>query len=83
VAVLSTAAADLDQLTDPPADNLRILIRDVLAKAARFDTILSLQRDEESEPEVVRIDEAPDVVIELIPPDRQESLPPEMASEAP
>lgn len=83
VSMLSAETGDLDQLADPPADNLRMLVRDVLAKAARFDSILSLQQSQEPEPEVVRIDEAPDVVIELIPPDKQQGLPSEMAQEAP
>lgn len=83
VGVLSAELGDLDQLADPPADNLRMLARDILAKSARFDTILSLPQNENPEPEVVRIDEAPDVVIELIPPDKQPELPSEMAREAP
>ena len=75
VAVLSTETNDIDQLADPPVDNVRLLIRDVLAKAARFDEILSLPSPLQSEPEVIRIDDAPDVVIELIPPARHEALP--------
>jgi hypothetical protein len=75
VTLLSTDLGDIDELADPPADNLRLLIRDVLAKQARFDEILTLPTDEDTEPQVVRIDESPDVVIELIPPERSESLP--------
>ncbi len=75
VKLLSTAVDDVDQLSDPPADQVRLLVRDVLAKHARFDEILSLPGPEEIEPEVIRIDEAPDVVIELIPPERTGALP--------
>lgn len=75
ITVLSTDPADIDQLSDPPADNTRLIVRDVLAKAARFEEILRLPTKEETQPEIVRIDEAPDVVIELIPPDRADALP--------
>ncbi len=75
VTLLSTELGDLEQLADPPTDNVRLLVRDVLAKASRFDEILSLPQPHVEEPEVVRIDEAPDVVIELIPPERSEALP--------
>ena len=75
VTLLSTDTADIDQLSDTPTDKLRLIIRDVLAKQARFDEILTLPTGEEPEPEVVRIDEAPDVVIELIPAERTDALP--------
>jgi hypothetical protein len=75
VTVLSTESGDLEQLADPPADNVRLLIRDVLAKAARFDDILSLPAPAPAEPEVIRIDDAPNVVIELIPPPQDDALP--------
>jgi hypothetical protein len=75
VALLSTDVADVDELSEPPADQVRLLVRDVLAKQARFDEILSLPTPEPSTPEVIRIDEAPDVVIELIPPESKEALP--------
>lgn len=75
VKVLSADQADIPQLADPPLDSARLLIRDVLAKAARFDEILSLPVPEEPAQDVVRIDDVPDVVIELIPPNRSEPLP--------
>ena len=75
VTLLSTDNADVDQLSDPPTDQVRLLVRDVLAKQARFEEILTLPTPEQTEPEVVRIDEVPDVVIELIPSDRNEALP--------
>lgn len=75
ISVLSADKADLPELTDPPADNVRRVVRDVLAKAARFDRILGVPTVEQEDPEVIRIDDAPDVVIELIPPNRNESLP--------
>lgn len=73
VTLLSTDTVDIDQLADPPTDNVRLLVRDVLAKQARFDEILSLPDAGEPEPEIVRIDDAPDVVIELIPAERSEA----------
>ncbi len=75
ITLLSTDRNDIDQLSDPPADHVRLLVRDVLAKQQRFDEILSLPVPAEPEPEVIRIDEAPDVVIELIPPERSDALP--------
>ena len=80
VTLLSTEPVDIDQLSDPPTDNVRLLVRDVLAKQARFDEILSLPNAGEPEPEIVRIDDAPDVVIELIPAERSEPLPVEQAA---
>ncbi len=76
IAVLSADPTDIPELSDPPADNFRLLTRDVLAKAARFDEILRLPSSAEPEPEIVRIDDATDVVVELIPPDPVEALPP-------
>ncbi len=75
VTLLSTDPDDIDLLTDPPADNLRMIVRDVLAKQTRFEEILSLPIKDEPDPQVVRIDETADVVIELIPPERKEALP--------
>lgn len=75
VTVLSANQADIPQLADPPTDNVRLVIRDVLAKAARFDKILSLPTADEPEADVIRIDDTPDVVIELIPPNRSDALP--------
>lgn len=75
VTVLSTEQADIPQLADPPTDNVRLLVRDVLAKAARFDKILSLPVAADDQADVIRIDDTPDVVIELIPPNRPEALP--------
>ncbi len=75
VRLLSTEEEDIAMLADPPADNLRMIVRDVLAKQIRYDEILSLPSDEESEPQVIKVDESADVVIELIPPQQSEALP--------
>ena len=75
IAVLSADKADIPNLADPPSDNARLVIRDVLAKAARFDKILGVPAVPEEDPAVMRIDDAPDVVIELIPSNRSEALP--------
>ena len=76
ITLLSANPDDLDQLSDPPTDQVRLIVRDVLAKHARFEEILRLPKPAEPEPEVVRIDEAPDVVIELVPPEHNSTLPP-------
>ena len=75
VTLLSTDPADIDMLTDPPADNVRMIVRDVLAKQTRFDEILSLPTHDVPDPAVIRVDETPDVVIELIPADHKDALP--------
>jgi hypothetical protein len=75
VRVLSTEVDDIDQLSDPPTDNARMIIRDVLAKSSRFDEILRLPPRNDTAPEVIRVAEGPDVVIELIPHDTAEMLP--------
>jgi DNA invertase Pin-like site-specific DNA recombinase len=75
VNLLSATPDDIDQLSDPPADRVRLIVRDVLAKHARFEEILKLPTPVEPEPEVIRIDEAPDVVIELVPPEHNDALP--------
>lgn len=75
VTLLSATPDDLNQLSDPPADQVRLIVRDVLAKQARFAEILKLPVPADPEPEVIRIDEAPDVVIELVPPDHNDTLP--------
>lgn len=76
ITVLSADPNDIPHLSDPPADNVRLITRDVLAKAARFDEILSLPVEVETDPEVLRIDDTTAVVVELIPPARNEALPP-------
>jgi len=75
VTLLSTEIDDVDMLADPPADNLRMVVRDVLAKQTRFQEILTLPTKDDSESDVIRIDESPDVVIELIPPQHNDALP--------
>ncbi len=75
VSLLSTDPADIEMLADPSADNLRMIVRDVLAKRTRFEEILTLPAKGVAEPEVIRVDETPDVVIELIPPTRNDALP--------
>ncbi|MDJ0954295.1 MAG: recombinase family protein [Acidimicrobiia bacterium] len=75
ITLLSTDIDDVAQLSDPPTDQVRLIVRDVLAKQSRFEEILRVPVPEEPEPEVIRIDEAPDVVIELIPPEPSDALP--------
>jgi DNA invertase Pin-like site-specific DNA recombinase len=77
ISVLSADPGDIPQLSDPPADNIRLITRDVLAKAARFDEILKLPATVVPEPEILRIDEGTDVVVELIPPEPVADLSPD------
>jgi len=80
VAVLSALPEDLEVLADPPADSLRILVRDVLAKVGNHvDLIgagqvvtLSPRAEPPQLPIVERISDPEEadsnVVVELIPP---------------
>jgi DNA invertase Pin-like site-specific DNA recombinase len=69
VTLLSTEPHDVAELADSPADGMRALIRHVLDKQERFESILSLPLTEPEQPSVVRIDDTRDVVVELIPPE--------------
>lgn len=65
ITLLSTDRDDVEQLADQPEDGLRSLIRHVLDKQARFESILKLPTHDEDQ--VATDPSAPDVVIELIP----------------
>lgn len=75
VTLMSAAPDDLNQLSDPPADQVRLIVRDVLAKHSRFEEILKLPAPAEVVTEIIPIDAAPDVVIELVPADPADALP--------
>ncbi len=75
VTLLSTETDDIAELSDPPSDRLRLVVRDVLAKQTHFQEILTLPTPEDPGSEVIRIDDNPDVVIELIPADHNSALP--------
>ena len=66
VAVLSTIDEDLDVLTNPPAEQIRMIVRDVLAKVSLHSDLLG----EAIEPAADEPDgdAESDVIIELIPP---------------
>ena len=66
VTILSTDAADLDQLKEPPDDRSRLFVRDVLTRVQEH----VIASTEAWSPSIVPIDAtAADVVVELIPPD--------------
>ena len=66
VTILSTDAADLDQLKEPPDDRSRLFVRDVLTRVQEH----VIASTEAWAPSIVPIDAtAADVVVELIPPD--------------
>lgn len=73
VVLLSASVADVEQLAETPTDKIRALVRHVLDKQARFETILSLPLTNERWPAVTS-DEMPDVVIELLPAKTGEGL---------
>jgi hypothetical protein len=79
IAVLSAAETDLELLSDPPPDSLRILIRDVLAKVVDHVGMVGAGAIPLSEPKapslppIEEVEQADDydesgVVVELIPP---------------
>lgn len=79
VAVLSATEADLPQLTDPPEDSARILVRDVLAKVGTHIEMVGAAAlpitAPPAQPELPMIERIEpdheddgDVVVELIPP---------------
>ena len=73
ISVLSTAEDELPLLEDPSVDQIRMLVRDVLAKADRHDDLvrtIGATEGEASGPTILRVDEASDVIVELIPPTR-------------
>lgn len=77
VTLLSTDRSDVDQLADQPTDSVRSLIRHVLEKQARFESILKLPVA--AAEQTVNDDDNPDVVIELIPAETQDRVPVERA----
>jgi hypothetical protein len=74
VTVLSTDLDDIARLKDLPIESVRLVVRDVLSKVSRFDEILRSPAVEEPQPEIIRIDDTPGVVIELIPPNHSDGL---------
>jgi citrate lyase beta subunit len=73
VVLLSAHVPDVEQLAETPADQMRALVRHVLDKQARFETILSLPITHERRTAVTS-EEMPDVVIELMPAEKGEEL---------
>jgi hypothetical protein len=70
VAVLSTGADELPLLENATTDHIRMLVRDVLAKADRHHALVGTIGATEGEPTgptILRVDEASDVIVELIP----------------
>lgn len=72
VAVLSTTPADLPLLTNPPAEQIRIIVRDVLAKVAIHEELLGGDGPPATVVDLSDGTEAADsdVIVELIPPNR-------------
>ena len=73
ISVLSAADDELPLLEDPSQDQIRMLVRDVLAKGDRHTDLvggIGGIEGEPSGPTILRVDEASDVIVELIPPHR-------------
>ncbi len=70
VSVLSTADEDLGVLTNPPDEQIRIIVRDVLAKVTLHSELTAdeIRGSETLEDGIPVVDPASDVIVELIPP---------------
>jgi hypothetical protein len=84
VAVLSADDDESEQLADPPRDQLRLIVRDVLAKATRHEESLAFLRElPQTQPEpVITLEDSSDVIVELIPAPRAAALPQEILKPA-
>jgi len=84
VAVLSADDDESEQLADPPRDQLRLIVRDVLAKASRHeDSLAFLHELPRTQPEpVITLEDSSDVIVELIPAPRAAALPQEVLKPA-
>ncbi len=85
VAVLSADDDESEQLADPPRDQLRLIVRDVLAKATRHEENLASLRIElpRAQPEpVITLEDSSDVIVELIPAPHTAALPQEVLKPA-
>lgn len=80
VAVLSADDDEAELLADPPRDQIRLIVRDVLAKASRHEEDLGILTPELPRPHpqpIITLDDSSDVIVELIPAGRTAALPPE------
>ncbi|MGD2051618.1 MAG: recombinase family protein [Acidimicrobiia bacterium] len=84
VAVLSADDDESEQLADPPRDQLRLIVRDVLAKATRHEESLAfLSELPPTHPEpVITLEDSSDVIVELIPAPATAALPQEILKPA-
>ena len=85
VTVVTTNEEEVAALEDPPADPTRLLLRDVLAKIGDYLTeVEGIGSATPDAPTVLQVDEASDVIVELIPPERTPDglpAPPERAGQ--
>ena len=70
VAVLTTEDRELELLEDPCPDQIRLLVRDVLEKARRHRDVIGPIGKGPSDQLTVEVDEASDVIVQLVPPSR-------------
>jgi hypothetical protein len=87
VTVVTTEESEVAALEDPPRDGSRMLLRDVLSKIGDYLTEMEgMSTVTPPAPTVLRVDEASDVIVELIPPSQEPNIlpaPSERAGEAP
>ncbi|MDJ0961872.1 MAG: recombinase family protein [Acidimicrobiia bacterium] len=65
VAVLTAEESEHELLEDPSPDQVRLLVRDVLEKARRHRTTVG---ESLADPSEIQVDEASDVIVELVAP---------------
>ena len=72
VAVLTADEEEQPLLEDPCPDQVRLLVRDVLAKVERHrDLVSTIGNDDNNAATILQVDESSDVIVELIPADRR------------
>ena len=63
--MLTAAESEHELLEDPSPDQVRLLVRDVLEKARRHRTTVG---ESLASPSEIQVDEASDVIVELVAP---------------
>jgi DNA invertase Pin-like site-specific DNA recombinase len=71
VAVLTADEEEQPLLEDPCPDQVRLLVRDVLAKVERHRELVGKIGNDDADATIVQVDESSDVIVELIPADRR------------
>jgi DNA invertase Pin-like site-specific DNA recombinase len=68
VTVMTADESELPHLEDPPSDQIRLLVRDVLEKARRHrDLVAPVKQESVANPRAENPDESSAVIVELVP----------------